>query len=137
MTRVDKDQLNRFNRTWAEKGSTTIDNWALDEDDQLLFHTYPRASLGSAVFLELRVSLLPTRLVDVTRDILVPERYALVLRLFVQGWALDEDDPAADPPGRGAAFVEQAYKTLGLSIQGSVVGGDFNEMGTNEQRKRS
>ena len=118
ITAVDRDDLNKLERSWGTmSGGTVIDHFASDMFEPRRFHTYPRVSPSTPVWVEALVTELPPLLIDTTREITLPTHYKRTLQLFIQGWGLMRNAPGSDFP-RGAGLLGQAYFTIGVDIGG-------------------
>ena len=111
VTEMSMDQLALVQRGWATSGAKEIDQVGVKLTDPRRFWTSPRAHPSVAMYLEVAYSDMPALLATTAKLVSVPNHYKRVLQLFVQGWALTEDDGAASVP-RGQAFIQQAYQAL-------------------------
>lgn len=117
ITIEDKTRLDVMDRNWHNTNpAPTLDHWIFDNRDPKRFFAYPPPPADRDLKVEILYSQIPPEVADTGADITLPDIYRTTMQYFIQGYALLEDDPAADFP-RGAGWIQTARQALGLQEQ--------------------
>lgn len=119
ITLVKMRDMDLFDRSWHTRtGKTEIKNYMLDERTPKDFYVTPPVSATVNVYIEIKMSVMPTEIVNIATDsIALSDIYLPVIRMWMLHRAFGKESDSPGSAAESQAYAQAFYNALGVKFK--------------------